>query len=148
MNLHHFPFNGGNQYPPPQQNHPYARMTPFDLPQFFGSMYNQGFPFQTPMPPQSNQQLPQPQQNQQSQSPQQNQQHPPQVQQQQANPTQATQPMPGYPPMPQPLIAHFMDADGKIDFDKTFKTVDQCVKTANQIGPLLKQMSSFFSQNR
>jgi len=41
-----------------------------------------------------------------------------------------------------PFMSSFMTPEGKFDFQKTFHTVDQIVKTANQIPPVLKQFSS------
>lgn len=44
-----------------------------------------------------------------------------------------------------PFISAFITPDGKFDFAKTFQTVDQVVKTVNQVSPIVKQVSSFFT---
>ncbi|WP_026690115.1 YppG family protein [Alteribacter aurantiacus] len=43
------------------------------------------------------------------------------------------------------LLTPFQGKDGKFDFNKAFVTVDQVMKTANQISPLMKQVGSFFT---
>ncbi|PYZ97803.1 hypothetical protein CR205_04200 [Alteribacter lacisalsi] len=56
---------------------------------------------------------------------------------------------PGYYPGQQQknggLLAAFQTKDGKFDYNKAFVTVDQVMKTASQIGPLFKQVGSFFT---
>ncbi|MBM7096009.1 hypothetical protein JSY36_09595 [Bacillus sp. H-16] len=43
------------------------------------------------------------------------------------------------------ILSTFQGKDGKFDFNKAFVTVDQVMKTANQISPLMKQVGSFFT---
>ncbi|MCE7794780.1 YppG family protein [Salipaludibacillus sp. CUR1] len=57
----------------------------------------------------------------------------------------------GYPPAPQQnpgskLMQAFQTSDGKFDFQKAMTTMDQVVKTANQVSPLVKQVGSFFTK--
>lgn len=51
----------------------------------------------------------------------------------------------GYTPGPgSKLMSAFQTEEGKFDFQKAMTTVDQVVKTANQVSPLVKQVGSFF----
>jgi hypothetical protein len=43
------------------------------------------------------------------------------------------------------LMSAFQTSDGKFDFQKAMTTMDQVVKTANQVSPLVKQVGSFFT---
>ncbi|WP_216827826.1 YppG family protein [Alkalihalobacterium elongatum] len=52
---------------------------------------------------------------------------------------------PQYPYQGPALLNAFKGEDGKFDISKTFQTVDQLVKTVNQISPLVKSMSSMFT---
>lgn len=38
----------------------------------------------------------------------------------------------------------FQSSEGKFDFQKTMTTMDQVVKTANQVSPIVKQVGSYF----
>ncbi|WP_280769162.1 YppG family protein [Salipaludibacillus daqingensis] len=52
-----------------------------------------------------------------------------------------------YPPQQKPspkFMSAFQTSDGKFDFQKTMTTMDQVVKTANQVSPIVKQMGSYF----
>ncbi len=51
-----------------------------------------------------------------------------------------------YSPPMSGMLANFQTKDGKFDFNKAFTTVDQVMKTANQISPLMKQVGSLFTQ--
>ncbi|WP_096189307.1 YppG family protein [Evansella halocellulosilytica] len=42
------------------------------------------------------------------------------------------------------IISAFQTPDGKFDINKAMTTVDQVVKTANQISPIVKQVGGFF----
>lgn len=42
------------------------------------------------------------------------------------------------------LMSAFQTSEGKFDFQKAMTTVDQVVKTANQVSPIVKQVGSFF----
>lgn len=50
-----------------------------------------------------------------------------------------------YRPQGPAFFNAFTGPDGKFDVSKTFQTVDQVVKTVNQISPLVKSVSSFFT---
>ncbi|MGJ9383902.1 YppG family protein [Salipaludibacillus sp. CF4.18] len=58
----------------------------------------------------------------------------------------------GYPPQPQQvsktakLMKAFQTAEGKFDYQKAWTTMDQVVKTANQVSPIVKQVGSFFTR--
>ncbi|TMW73005.1 YppG family protein [Alteribacter natronophilus] len=43
------------------------------------------------------------------------------------------------------LLAAFQTKDGKFDYNKAFVAMDQVMKTANQIGPFMKQVGSLFT---
>ncbi|UTR15265.1 YppG family protein [Salipaludibacillus sp. LMS25] len=43
------------------------------------------------------------------------------------------------------LMSAFQTSDGKFDIQKAMTTMDQVVKTANQVSPLVKQVGSFFT---
>ncbi|MBB5172261.1 YppG family protein [Texcoconibacillus texcoconensis] len=79
------------------------------------------------------------------------QQQPPQQQPVNAQPQQTQEAqqtgLQQHPPRTQPAnwIKAFQKEDGSFDFDKATATVDQVVKTANQIHPLVKQMSNWFT---
>ncbi len=42
-------------------------------------------------------------------------------------------------------LSSFKNPQGGFDFQKTFQTVDQVIKTVNQVSPLVKQFSSLFT---
>lgn len=55
-------------------------------------------------------------------------------------------PHPFQPPrMRHPLLQAFINENGSFDFIKTAKTIDQVVKTASQVMPLVKQLQAIFS---
>ncbi|PYZ93330.1 hypothetical protein CR194_09050 [Salipaludibacillus keqinensis] len=43
------------------------------------------------------------------------------------------------------LMSAFQTNEGKFDFQKAMTTMDQVVKTANQVSPFVKQVGSFFT---
>ncbi|WP_416151120.1 YppG family protein [Salipaludibacillus sp. HK11] len=45
---------------------------------------------------------------------------------------------------PSKFMNAFQSADGKFDFQKTMTTMDQVVKTASHVSPLVKQVGGFF----
>ncbi|BAB05992.1 YppG family protein [Halalkalibacterium halodurans] len=47
-------------------------------------------------------------------------------------------------PKASPWKAAFTNQDGTFDINKTFQTVDQVVKTVNQVTPLVKSVGSIF----
>ncbi len=49
-----------------------------------------------------------------------------------------------YNKRPPTILQAFMDEKGSFDFVKTAKTVDQMMKTVNQVVPLVKQFSTMF----
>jgi hypothetical protein len=52
---------------------------------------------------------------------------------------------PGYKPSKASFFkAAFTNENGQFDMGKTVNTVDQVVKTMNQVSPLVKQVSNFF----
>jgi hypothetical protein len=42
-----------------------------------------------------------------------------------------------------PLMQHFKNPNGQMDFDKVFSTVSQMVNTYHQVSPLVKQIGTF-----
>lgn len=42
------------------------------------------------------------------------------------------------------LLNAFKSSDGKFDLQKTMTTMDQVVKTANQVSPIVKQVGGYF----
>ncbi|MGM8216642.1 YppG family protein [Bacillaceae bacterium W0354] len=42
-----------------------------------------------------------------------------------------------------PFIRYFQDENGEIDIDKVFLTVNQVMKTAHQVGPIVRTVNNF-----
>lgn len=110
--------------PPRQQLHPhYYPYPPFPNQPRYEGPYQQQVPFQGYAPP------PPP--------------HQGAYQQQPQSPYQQQLPYQQQKPASKFMTA-FQSSEGKFDFQKTMTTMDQVVKTANQVTPIVKQVGSYF----
>ncbi|WP_078554166.1 YppG family protein [Bacillus alkalicellulosilyticus] len=140
------PYAGSQPPYPYGHQHPYPGMpSPFYHGGYQPFPYGGGQQMAQPPFPSGNQPSQQPQQGQGQGQPQQGAQQQQTQNQQPGFPPGAT----GYPPYgPQPggfnFLAAFTDETGKFNLTKTQKTVDDVVKTVNQVTPLMKQMGSIF----
>lgn len=67
--------------------------------------------------------------------------------QQQPQPDQYNQQQPSQQPGPS-LSSMFTGENGKFDFNKASSTIDQVVKTANQVSPIVKQLGALFTPKK
>ena len=47
-----------------------------------------------------------------------------------------------------PFIQYFQDENGELDIDKVFFTINQVMKTANQVGPIVQSVNNFVKNLR